>query len=251
MTKGSARRRLAAMAVLPLLVFAACGDDDDTVAGNGDDGEDAAEFCATAQELNESEEFPTEEQLERYKETAPAEIADDAAFVADAFIEAGEEGAGQLFADPEINERFERLETYEAEECGLDVGGELPDGVSREPDEDAQRVDVSAIEYDFIFEPPSAGAVSFVMSNDGEEPHFLGLGKLRDGATIEEALEADDPEEFTEWTADSDVVGPGGEAVLTVDDLEPGEYGMVCFIPGPDGTPHAFSGMAVPFTVTE
>lgn len=240
------------MAVLPLLAFAACGNDDDTAAGDGDgNGDDSSEFCAVAQELNESEEFPTEEQLERYKATAPAEIADDAAFVADAFIEAGVEGAGQLFADPEITERFERLETYEADECGLDVGGELPDGVSRELDEDAQRVDVSAVEYDFIFEPPTAGAVSFVMSNDGEEPHYLGLGKLREGATLEDAINADDPDEFAEWTADSDVVGPGGEAVLTVEDLEAGEYGMVCFIPGPDGTPHAFSGMAVPFTVAE
>jgi hypothetical protein len=25
---------------------------------------------------------------------------------------------------------------------------------------------------------------------------------------------------------------------------------MLCFIPGPDGSPHAFMGMAVPFTVS-
>lgn len=41
----------------------------------------------------------------------------------------------------------------------------------------------------------------------------------------------------------------GEEAVLTVENLEPGEYGMVCFVPGPDGKPHAFNGMAVQFTV--
>jgi uncharacterized cupredoxin-like copper-binding protein len=65
----------------------------------------------------------------------------------------------------------------------------------------------------------------------------------------EQAIRADDPTEVTEWTADSAVVASGGEAVLSVENLEPGEYAMVCFIPGPDGQPHAFSGMAVGFTV--
>jgi hypothetical protein len=60
---------------------------------------------------------------------------------------------------------------------------------------------------------------------------------------------ADDPSGVTEWTADSDVAASGEEAVLTIENLEPGEYAMVCFIPAPDGQPHAFLGMAVGFTV--
>jgi uncharacterized cupredoxin-like copper-binding protein len=252
MTTRFAGRRLAALAVLPLLVFAACGDDDDTAAGNGNgDGEEAAgvqEYCDASEELDEGDGPPTDEQFERLKQLAPAEIRDDVVYVADAFI-AAEGDFGAAFADPEVGVRLANIEQWEVDACGREP--DLPDGVTTEIDEDAQRVDVSATEYDFTFDPPSAGAVSFVMSNDGEEAHYMGIGKLRDGVTLEEALEADDPDEVTEWTADSLVAGPGGEAVLTVEDLEPGEYGMVCFLPAPDGTPHAFLGMAVPFTVTE
>jgi hypothetical protein len=32
-------------------------------------------------------------------------------------------------------------------------------------------------------------------------------------------------------------------------DLEAGDYALVSFLPGPDGTPHALTGMATPFTV--
>jgi hypothetical protein len=249
-------RRLIGVVAVPLLLLAACGNDDDTAAtDNGDaatDNGESSEFCELAEQLTEQEDFPSEEQLERYKELAPAEISEDAQVVADAFIDAGPEGFGEIFADQDVMDRLQRIEDFEAEECGIESGGgELPDGVSTELDEDAQRVDVSAIEYDFVFDAPSAGAVSFVMSNDGEEAHYMGIGKLAEGVTLEEALEADDPDEVTEFTADSDVAAPGDEAVLTFEDLEAGEYGMVCFIPTPDGTPHAFVGMAVPFTVTE
>ena len=32
--------------------------------------------------------------------------------------------------------------------------------------------------------------------------------------------------------------------------LQPGNYAMVCFVPGPDGIPHIAKGMARPLTVT-
>jgi hypothetical protein len=254
MTTRKTTRRLIGVVAVPLLLLAACGNDDDTAAT--DDGEDAAAegeaaaYCEASAALDDQEQMPTNEQFENLKAVAPEEIREDVEYVADAFI-AADGDFGQVFADPEVNERFANIEAYEAEVCGLDRGPDLPDGVTTEIDEDAQRVDVSAIEYDFIFDAPSAGPVSFVMSNDGDEPHFMGIGKLAEGVTLEEALESDDPDEVTEFTADSEVVGPGGEAVLTFEDLEAGEYGMVCFIPTPDGTPHAFVGMAVPFTVTE
>jgi hypothetical protein len=254
MTTRTTTRRLIGVVAVPLLLLAACGNDDDTAAtDNGEDatGEDS-EYCQLAVELTEQEDFPSEEQLERYKELAPEEISEDAQVVADAFIEAGPEGFGEIFANQDVMDRLERIDEFEAEECGIEHGGgELPDGVSTELDEDAQRVDVSAIEYDFLFDEPSAGATSFVMSNDGDEAHFMYIVKLVEGATLDEAMEADDPEEMTELEAESDVAGPGEEAVLTFDDLEAGDYGMLCFIPTPDGVPHAFVGMAVPFTVTE
>lgn len=63
-----------------------------------------------------------------------------------------------------------------------------------------------------------------------------------------------DPEEaglVTNAEYESGLAAPGGEddEVVTVD-LEAGNWVALCFIPGPDGTPHVFSGMAVPFTVS-
>jgi len=44
---------------------------------------------------------------------------------------------------------------------------------------------------------------------------------------------------------------PGGEDTEYLNiELEPGTYALTCFIPGPDGTPHAFTGMAVEITVS-
>jgi hypothetical protein len=42
---------------------------------------------------------------------------------------------------------------------------------------------------------------------------------------------------------------PGQIAELTLVDLEPGVYTMVCFFPGPDGAPHAANGMIAQFEI--
>lgn len=275
---GTKRRGLVSASLAPVLVLllAGCGDDDlasggdaaapttaatsdETTtttggaggeAGGGDDAARIEAYCELARQLDEQQSFPTVEQLEELIETAPDAIREDITFVAERFMEAeNEQEMFALFGDPEIESRFEPIEAFEVEQCGMDPGEEEAEGVSREIDPDATRVDVVATEYDFDFEAPTAGAVSFVMANEGEEPHFMGIGKLQEGVTVEQAIQSDDPSEVTEWTAESEVAGPGEEAALTVENLEPGEYGMVCFVPAPDGQPHAFKGMAVQFTV--
>jgi plastocyanin len=59
----------------------------------------------------------------------------------------------------------------------------------------------------------------------------------------------DDAASENSWQ--SYIAAPGGddEEVLTFD-LTPGTYGLVCFISGADGTPHAFMGMTEEITVT-
>ena len=42
--------------------------------------------------------------------------------------------------------------------------------------------------------------------------------------------------------------GGGDEESITFD-VEPGNYGLVCFIPSADGTPHAMLGMMNEITV--
>jgi len=120
-------------------------------------------------------------------------------------------------------------------------------------DPDAAAVAVTAIDYAFEIPAVSAGATAFTMTNDGDEPHFMYVVKLEEGASIDEALAAEqageDPAAFLEEEiGESTTVGPGGQAVLNAD-LTPGTYAMLCFIGTEDGTPHAALGMAQEFTV--
>jgi hypothetical protein len=254
----------------PVLALSACGDDDaaveappgtdaDTVDATGDttgavsgDSIDPryAAYCEAAREINDQDEFPTDAQFQALRDSAPDEIRSEVEYVVDRISEIeDQQEVFALFGEPDFMSRMEPIDQFETEQCGIEFGEGNPEGVSLELDPDATRVDVSATEYDFEFDAPPSGPVSFVMSNDGDEPHFLGIGKLLPGVTVEEAIRADDPSGVTEWTADSDVAASGEEAVLTIENLEPGEYAMVCFIPAPDGQPHAFLGMAVGFTV--
>lgn len=263
MTSKRMVRYLAAALALTMLA-SACGDDDD---GDGDEAAvdsteatepedapsgDAEEYCALAAELDEQEDFPSVEQLDALAEAAPEEIKESIDFVVGKFKEAIESGdPGAAFADPEMEEAFGPIEEFETEECGL--GGDDEEEPDQDPsvtevDPAAAQVAVSAVEYDFEFETPAAGRTSFTMTNDGEETHVMLLAKLAEGATLDQALAAEDPGEFTEEEFESDVAAPGQEAVLTAD-LTAGDWAMVCYIPTADGTPHYEEGMAVPFTV--
>jgi uncharacterized cupredoxin-like copper-binding protein len=124
--------------------------------------------------------------------------------------------------------------------------------------EGANEVPVTAVggdgTYDFVFDQPvPAGKTAFVMDNADEEPHFMFVAKLTGDLSLDEILEAEqegqDPEEHAEEVGGSDDARPGEQVVLNVENLEAGTYGMLCYIPGPDGQPHAYNGMAVEFTV--
>jgi hypothetical protein len=115
-------------------------------------------------------------------------------------------------------------------------------------------VAVTATDYAFEIADVTAGKVAFQMDNAGDEPHFMYVVRLKDGATIDEALAADeeggDPDAFIdEDVGESVAVGPGGTAVLNAD-LTPGTYAMLCFVGNADGVPHAFLGMAEEFDVS-
>lgn len=243
-------KAVAALTALAALA-AACGDDDDEDAA----ADDTEEFCDVAREIDSQDDFPSIEQLEQYRDTAPEEIREEADLVTAAFIEATE--AGDVFAafeDEAVNEAFETIEPFEAEECGIEHEEEEE---NEEPEQDpsvteldpaATRVDVVATDFAFAFTPPSAGRTSFVMTNEGEERHVMFLFKMAEGATIDEILasEGDDGVE-EEW--ESDHATAGEEAVLTAD-LTPGTYGMICYIPTVEtGEPHYEVGMQETFTV--
>jgi hypothetical protein len=127
-----------------------------------------------------------------------------------------------------------------------------------EPQPDPPTTDVTVTLNDFSFDAPEtipAGETTFHVVNAGAQIHEMGLAKLDEGVTLEEALQAVASEEPPEGPPPFTVVGalfglPGGAEGWTTIDLTPGTYGMVCFVTDPEsGQPHIALGMVGSFTV--
>ena len=266
-------RRLALACTALVLFAAACGDDDDSTSATtvapadtesptdtGAPSGENAETCALAEEMAASEDFiPSTDQLEQYKSLAPDEIADQVNTAADALIAANGDMVAffAAYANDDVENAIHDIDAWETENCGIDHSDDAPElaeGASTEIEDDANRVDVVATDYAFdIPATLEAGRTSFVLTNDGKEAHFLLIVKLAEGVTLDEAMAVEDPEGMIEGEWETvGLAAPGGEDEETITfDLEPGTYGALCFIPGPDGqTPHAFMGMQLEFTVS-
>jgi uncharacterized cupredoxin-like copper-binding protein len=121
--------------------------------------------------------------------------------------------------------------------------------------EGATEANLDLVDFAFNLDRLSfpAGDVAFQVTNKGQQPHEMGIVKLPEGVSIQQALETED----TEALGIQDVafflpIEPGGEATWVLEDLEPGRYGYACFLSDandPEGTPHAFKGMVGEFTV--
>lgn len=228
------------------------------------DTEDAAapgagtDFCNLAEEINSADAPPTPEQLESYKTLAPEEISEQATFVADAFLAAGDD-VGTAFADPEVEEQLGQLEAFEAEHCG--IGGDDEEGddeeLETEPAEGANVVEITGVDFGFEGVPSevAAGSTAFGFTNGGESAHEMIVFQLQEGKTAEDvlALEGEDDPAAAEVVA-GEVGGtfgtPGSETTTYVNaEVEPGTYALLCFIPGPGGESHAELGMTATFTV--
>jgi len=121
--------------------------------------------------------------------------------------------------------------------------------------EGATEANLDLVDFAFNLDRLSfpAGDVAFQVTNTGQQPHEMAIAKLPEGVTLQQALEADDPQALgVQDIAFFLPIEPGGEATWVLEDLEPGRYGYVCFVPDsddPEGAPHAFKGMAGEFTV--
>jgi hypothetical protein len=212
-------------------------------------------YCALALEMDSQESLPTAEQLTQAQELAPPELQEAASIAAPPLIAAGDDPVAffAAYAQDDVEQAVEQLNAYEDANCGTDHGSnEPPEGASREVEPDATTVDVVASDYMFdMADTLDAGRTSFVLTNQGHEAHFLEIVKLAEGVTIEQALAAEDPSEMIEGDWSTGLAAPDGvdDEVITFD-LEPGNYAALCFISGPDGTPHAFMGMQKEFTVS-
>jgi len=218
-------------------------------------GEASDPYCALVMEMYAQETPPTAEQLTQYQEIAPAGIQDAVAVAVPALAPVGDDMVAffAAYAQDDVEQAIDDINAFEDETCGTDHGtNEPPEGASREVEADATQVDVVASDY--AFDMPAtldAGRTSFVLTNDGHEAHFLEIVKLNEGFTIQQALDAEDPSEMIAGDWNTGLAAPGGEDDEAITfDLEPGNYAALCFVSGPDGTPHAFMGMQKEFTVS-
>ena len=115
---------------------------------------------------------------------------------------------------------------------------------------------VTVVTTDFAFDAPAelpAGLTTFRLVNRGPQIHHIQLVKLGEGKTMDDfmaALKAGGPP--PKWISMEGGPNPSelGDTSITTVTLQPGNYAMVCFVPGPDGIPHIAKGMARPLTVT-
>ena len=210
------------------------------------------EICALAEQIFEQEDFPSAAQLEKYKELAPEEIADSVNLAADQLLTALDDPVAlfNAFGADDVEAAIEDIDAWEEENCGIPHSefSALPEGASREIEDGATRVDVTATEFAFDIGPVEAGRTSFVLANEGAEAHFLLLVKLAEGVTLEDALAGEFAEGMTEGEWETNIASAGDDEAITFD-VEPGTYGLLCFLPTADGTPHAMLGMQREITV--
>jgi hypothetical protein len=113
---------------------------------------------------------------------------------------------------------------------------------------------ITATEYEFDApQTLAAGEVTLNFHNAGKEPHEMLVFRINDESSVEELLKLPQKEamkHITEVGAAFAKPGRTAKKPLTAD-LEAGRYAMVCFVPAPDKTPHAFKGMVAEFQVTQ
>lgn len=180
------------------------------------------------------------------------------------------------------------LVSIEADEEGPYAARGLLKPISVTADEPETDVTITTRDYEFEVDGTFvAGSQMVRVHNAANQPHEVLILPLPEGMSLEDMLmgppdgaegehEAHEGDEETAEAADEEaaeeaeggaeeaaeeggpdipasavqgifVINPGTTAFVTVN-LEPGRYGMVCFVPDEDG-PHAMQGMTLEFTV--
>lgn len=114
---------------------------------------------------------------------------------------------------------------------------------------------VTVTATDYAFDAPAeipAGLTAIRLVNRGPSLHHIQLMKFDEGKTLEDFLGAMKGEHFPAWAKVAGGPAPPeiGSTSTTIEDLEPGTYALICFIPAPDGMPHVMKGMSRELKVT-
>jgi hypothetical protein len=114
-------------------------------------------------------------------------------------------------------------------------------------------VDLKLQEYAFIYDASAVagGNVALNVSNVGTMEHEVILVKTDPSTTADDILNADmsGPPPFEDFGYLGTFEPGESRTVVLNHPLESGTYFFICFLPAPDGTPHAAHGMISKFTV--
>jgi hypothetical protein len=106
---------------------------------------------------------------------------------------------------------------------------------------------------EFTFElsaTPTAETETVVFDNQGELDHALVFAKINEGFTVDEAFELEGRKGSAVTLIDGAGARPGNaETVEVTEPIEPGNYVMLCPLPGPKGEPHYKLGQLEEFTI--
>lgn len=122
---------------------------------------------------------------------------------------------------------------------------------------DYPEVLITAVDMAFGMPARMAGGWTRVtLRNAGQSDHHATFMRLGEGKTFADFEAAMAEPGFTAMLAISEAIGgPGsiapGEESSVILDLTPGQYAVICAIPGPDGMPHYLMGMASALEVSE
>ena len=107
--------------------------------------------------------------------------------------------------------------------------------------------------YEFTFLTSStltqAEALIFTITNSGSELHEAVVFQLAEGTDPLGVLDGSVAFEDVDFYGALAPIFPGETRNLALLNLEPGTYTLICFLPGPDGVPHAVNGMIAQFEV--
>ena len=137
--------------------------------------------------------------------------------------------------------------------------GDDDDDDSAETTETTAAADTSSVtltaddaggEYTFeLSATPTAETEEVVFDNQGSQPHVLVAARLGEGFTVDEAFELEGRKGSAE-TFIEDQAKPGQSKTIALEEpLEPGNYAMLCPIPGPGGKTHYELGQLEEFTL--
>jgi uncharacterized cupredoxin-like copper-binding protein len=135
-------------------------------------------------------------------------------------------------------------------------GAATPPATPSESPAASQPTIVTVTATEFALDLPAqipAGAITLHLVNNGKQLHQAQVIRLEDGKTMADFAQAmkqnGPPPSWMKFAGGPNGTAPGNASDATTV-LTPGNYAVLCFIPGPDLVPHVMSGMIRPFEVT-